>query len=174
MNEQPENLPRCADCPLRKRAEEKPKSILGRLWYWHIQWCRDGKPTRFTWNRKPDEVVMGAKIPVEICTLKARRCLRRLRDRRGTDVPLRARRPGEFPAEFPSFWDHCGGWYGARGKWPLPDRVCCFRFSIFLCLGGTCTCSHCPYWAEEGNVLHCHANYGVFKIWKFNPKPMSR
>ena len=35
-------------------------------------------------------------------------------------------------------------------------------------------CSHCPYWAEEGRILHCHANSGVFKIWKFNPKPMSR
>jgi len=35
-------------------------------------------------------------------------------------------------------------------------------------------CSHCPYWAEEGRVLHCHANYGIFKIWKYNPRPMNR
>jgi hypothetical protein len=35
-------------------------------------------------------------------------------------------------------------------------------------------CSHCPYWAEEGRILHCHANAGVFKIWKFHPGPMSR
>ena len=35
-------------------------------------------------------------------------------------------------------------------------------------------CSHCPYWAEEGSVLHCHANYGVLKIWKYRPGPMSR
>lgn len=39
MSEQISEAPRCADCPLRKRAEEKPKSILGRLWYWHINWC---------------------------------------------------------------------------------------------------------------------------------------
>ena len=35
-------------------------------------------------------------------------------------------------------------------------------------------CSHCPYWAEKGHVLHCHANYGVVKIWKYRPGPMSK
>ena len=35
-------------------------------------------------------------------------------------------------------------------------------------------CSHCPYWAEEGRILHCHANYGVIKLWRYHPEPMSR
>ena len=35
-------------------------------------------------------------------------------------------------------------------------------------------CSHCPMWAESGRVLHCHANYGVLKIWKYRPGPMSK
>lgn len=35
-------------------------------------------------------------------------------------------------------------------------------------------CSHCPYYAEEGRSLRCHANYGLLKIWKYNPGPMSR
>jgi hypothetical protein len=35
-------------------------------------------------------------------------------------------------------------------------------------------CRHCPYWAEEGNILHCHANYGVIKIWKYQPGPMNK
>ena len=35
-------------------------------------------------------------------------------------------------------------------------------------------CSHCPYWAEEGRILRCHANYGVIKLWKYHPEPMSR
>jgi hypothetical protein len=35
-------------------------------------------------------------------------------------------------------------------------------------------CSHCPFWAAEGRVLHCHANYGVVKLWKNRPEPMSR
>jgi hypothetical protein len=35
-------------------------------------------------------------------------------------------------------------------------------------------CSHCPYWAEDGRVLHCLANHGVLKIWRYHPEPMSR
>jgi hypothetical protein len=35
-------------------------------------------------------------------------------------------------------------------------------------------CSHCPMWAEESRVLHCHANNGVVKLWKYRPGPMSR
>lgn len=34
-------------------------------------------------------------------------------------------------------------------------------------------CSHCPYYAEKGIILHCIANYGSLKLWKFNPKPIS-
>lgn len=35
-------------------------------------------------------------------------------------------------------------------------------------------CRHCPYWAEVGSTLRCHANYGVIKIWKYQPGPMSK
>lgn len=35
-------------------------------------------------------------------------------------------------------------------------------------------CSHCPMWAEESRVLHCHANNGVIKIWPYRPGPMSK
>lgn len=35
-------------------------------------------------------------------------------------------------------------------------------------------CSHCPMWAEESRVLHCHANSGVIKIWPYRPGPMSK
>lgn len=34
-----EKAPHCANCPIRKRAEAKPKSLLGRFWFWHITWC---------------------------------------------------------------------------------------------------------------------------------------
>lgn len=34
-------------------------------------------------------------------------------------------------------------------------------------------CSHCPYYAEEGKSLHCIANYGSLKFWKYHPEPMS-
>lgn len=33
-------------------------------------------------------------------------------------------------------------------------------------------CRHCPYWAEKGIILRCHANYSIIKIWKYTPKPM--
>ena len=29
----------CSSCPMRKKYDTKPKSILGRLWRWHINWC---------------------------------------------------------------------------------------------------------------------------------------
>jgi hypothetical protein len=34
-------------------------------------------------------------------------------------------------------------------------------------------CSHCPYYAERGATLHCIANYGSLKVWKYHPEPMS-
>jgi len=34
-------------------------------------------------------------------------------------------------------------------------------------------CRHCPFWAEEGKTLHCYANYGLYKLWKYEPGPMS-
>jgi hypothetical protein len=35
-------------------------------------------------------------------------------------------------------------------------------------------CRHCPFWADSSRLLRCHANYGVIKIWKYQPGPMSR
>ena len=34
-------------------------------------------------------------------------------------------------------------------------------------------CSHCPYYAEPGPFFRCIANYGLPKVWKYNPKPIS-
>ncbi len=34
-------------------------------------------------------------------------------------------------------------------------------------------CRHCPFYAEEGTTLHCIANYGCYKLWKYSPKPMN-
>jgi hypothetical protein len=33
-------------------------------------------------------------------------------------------------------------------------------------------CSHCPYYAEKGRVLHCLANHGAPKLWRYRPGPM--
>lgn len=57
------------------------------------------------------------------------------------------------------------GWYllGWFGYWLF----------FFFIWEAKVLCSHCPYWVEGRRVLHCHANYGVIKIWPFDPKPMS-
>ncbi|MCW3986976.1 MAG: hypothetical protein NWE87_01520, partial [Candidatus Bathyarchaeota archaeon] len=34
-------------------------------------------------------------------------------------------------------------------------------------------CSHCPYYAEKSVILHCIANYGCPKFWKYHPEPIS-
>ncbi len=30
---------KCADCGFRAKYDNKPKSLSGRLWRWHINWC---------------------------------------------------------------------------------------------------------------------------------------
>ncbi len=34
-------------------------------------------------------------------------------------------------------------------------------------------CSHCPYYAEPGFILHCLANHGTIKLWRYHPEPMN-
>ena len=34
-------------------------------------------------------------------------------------------------------------------------------------------CSHCPYYAEKGLTLHCIANYGSPRLWRYRPEPIS-
>jgi hypothetical protein len=35
-------------------------------------------------------------------------------------------------------------------------------------------CSHCPYYAEDSKTLHCLANHGNPKIWRYRPGPLNR
>lgn len=39
MNENTTLKSKCATCGMRLRAEEKPKSLIARLWRWHTTWC---------------------------------------------------------------------------------------------------------------------------------------
>jgi len=39
MAETDEHKHNCEECPMRKRAEAKPKSLIGRVWHWHTNWC---------------------------------------------------------------------------------------------------------------------------------------
>lgn len=29
----------CETCPMRLKAQEKPRSLMARLWRWHTTWC---------------------------------------------------------------------------------------------------------------------------------------
>ena len=29
----------CSTCPFRAKYDQKPQSVLGRLWRWHINFC---------------------------------------------------------------------------------------------------------------------------------------
>lgn len=39
MTQQTQPIHRCETCPMRQKAEAKPKSFAARLWRWHTTWC---------------------------------------------------------------------------------------------------------------------------------------
>ena len=49
-----------------------------------------------------------------------------------------------------------------------------FLIFFFIVWENRILCSHCPYYAEEGKTLRCHANYGLPKTWNYHPEPLSR
>jgi hypothetical protein len=49
-----------------------------------------------------------------------------------------------------------------------------YSLLFFSVWEGLVLCRHCPMWAEESRVLHCHANGGMIKLWKYRPGPMSK
>jgi hypothetical protein len=58
------------------------------------------------------------------------------------------------------------GWY--LFAWLAYSLLFFFLWEAFV------LCRHCPLWAAPGRILHCHANYGIIKIWKPRSRPMSR
>ena len=42
----------CENCAFRSKYDDNPKSILGRLWRWHANWCPGWKSYM---NSLPDE-----------------------------------------------------------------------------------------------------------------------
>ena len=35
-------------------------------------------------------------------------------------------------------------------------------------------CRHCPFYAENGKILHCLANHGLLNVWRYTPGPMNK
>jgi hypothetical protein len=45
---------------------------------------------------------------------------------------------------------------------------------VFFVIQPRVTCSHCPYYAGKGKILHCSENIFSPKIWKFHPEPINK
>ncbi len=57
--------------------------------------------------------------------------------------------------------------------WPLIAYIVYFlvMFNVFEI---RFLCSHCPYYAEDSKILHCLANQGSFKFWRYHPEPLNK
>ncbi|MFA6728721.1 MAG: hypothetical protein WCS17_10975 [Prevotella sp.] len=42
----------CDTCSMRKKYDTNPKSLMGRFWRWHINFCPGWKNTLHHWTRK--------------------------------------------------------------------------------------------------------------------------
>lgn len=64
-------------------------------------------------------------------------------------------------------------WIVQGAWWPTITYI--LFFPIVLGVAETrFLCSHCPYYAQEGRVLHCLANHGLLKFWRYHPEPMNK
>jgi len=61
-----------------------------------------------------------------------------------------------------------GRYWAALGVWLVLAAI------FFVLVEALVLCRHCPHYAEEGVTLRCHANYGLPKIPRFDPRPLSR
>ena len=60
------------------------------------------------------------------------------------------------------------------GFWPGLALWVVLAIFFFVYVEALVLCRHCPHYAEEGFTLRCHANYGLPKIPRFSPRPLSR
>jgi hypothetical protein len=49
-----------------------------------------------------------------------------------------------------------------------------FFVVFFVLIESWILCRHCPHYAREGTIIRCHANYGLPRIWKYDPRPLNR
>ena len=60
------------------------------------------------------------------------------------------------------------------GVWWMLGAYIAFMLFFFTVFEIRILCSHCPFYAEEDRILHCLANHGIPKIWRYHPEPMNR
>jgi len=44
--------PTCENCPIRRRAEKKPNSLIAKIWKWHTGWCPGWKAYQKSLDKK--------------------------------------------------------------------------------------------------------------------------
>ena len=58
------------------------------------------------------------------------------------------------------------------GGWPVAVYAA-FLVLFFGVIETRLLCRHCPFYAREGAVLRCPANFGVPRLWRSDPRPSS-
>ena len=48
-----------------------------------------------------------------------------------------------------------------------------FYVVFFAFLEPWILCRHCPHYEREGSIIRCHANYGLPRIWRYDPRPLN-
>jgi hypothetical protein len=43
----------CENCPIRRRAEKRPNSLIAKIWKWHTGWCPGWKAYQKSLAEKP-------------------------------------------------------------------------------------------------------------------------
>ncbi|MCP1393032.1 MAG: hypothetical protein PHO60_10355 [Methanothrix sp.] len=43
----------CESCPIRRRAEKRPDTLIARIWKWHTDWCPGWKAYQKSLAEKP-------------------------------------------------------------------------------------------------------------------------
>ena len=57
--------------------------------------------------------------------------------------------------------------------WPLIAMIVFFPV-FFVVVEIRVLCCHCPFYAEYSKILHCLANHGIPKLWRYRPGPLNR
>lgn len=60
------------------------------------------------------------------------------------------------------------------GNWVPQAVYAVFILLFFTVVETRLLCRHCPYYARSGRTIRCHANYGLPKVWQYQPEPMNR
>jgi len=59
------------------------------------------------------------------------------------------------------------------GNWWLLAAYLGFYLAFFVFLEALVLCRHCPHYAGGGSTIRCHANYGLPRIWAYDPRPLN-